>query len=466
MVDHINNGEEGYAVREKLNTVIDRTNTLNGIENQVESNKQNIAKNKTEINNLWSHVGDIEGEIQDLDVSVLDAKIDQEILDRAEGDTALAEQITAGDAALGDQITAGDAALGEQITSVESSLTEAITAGDSALQGQIDTINTDLGNIETPDFTETDPTVPDHVKAITTTDISHWDTAWDEATEANAWGNHADAGYLKEGDIPAGLWSDISSETGNNTIERFGDEVWVTNFKSDDVFIGTKIGNGVETTGDVTAGNAEFSGRVKSKGSASYVKYELHQDSAFTYLAQTPTEFSIQPNGEDSKKFAIDLSSGNAEFSGNVDAGAVSFAGYCGFRTASGTDIVPTDGSGGAISNTIDLGSTSYKYKDAFFSGNVTAADFIATSDERLKKNVCTAPTGVIEKIRGVEFEWKESGQLASGVIAQELEAVPELAHLVHTGEEDGTKHVSYLGLFGYLIEEVKSLRAEIEALK
>ena len=49
MVDHINNGEEGFSVREKLNTVIDRTNTLNGIENQVESNKNLSQQNKARI---------------------------------------------------------------------------------------------------------------------------------------------------------------------------------------------------------------------------------------------------------------------------------------------------------------------------------------------------------------------------------------------------------------------------------
>jgi hypothetical protein len=37
-------------------------------------------------------------------------------------------------------------------------------------------------------FTETDPTVPSHVKAITTTKISDWDAAF-------GWGNHASAGY-------------------------------------------------------------------------------------------------------------------------------------------------------------------------------------------------------------------------------------------------------------------------------
>ncbi len=98
MVDHINNGEEGYSVREKLNTVIDRTNTLNGIENQVETNKQNIAKNTTEITNLWEHVDDVEDQIQDLDVSLLDDRIDKEIQDRIDGDQNLQDQIDALDA--------------------------------------------------------------------------------------------------------------------------------------------------------------------------------------------------------------------------------------------------------------------------------------------------------------------------------------------------------------------------------
>jgi hypothetical protein len=38
-------------------------------------------------------------------------------------------------------------------------------------------------------YTETDPTVPSHVKSITTTEKSNWNTAY-------GWGNHATAGYL------------------------------------------------------------------------------------------------------------------------------------------------------------------------------------------------------------------------------------------------------------------------------
>ena len=95
--------------------------------------------------------------------------------------------------------------------------------------------------------------------------------------------------------------------------------------------------------------------------------------------------------------------------------------------------------------------------------GSVSAADFVASSDERLKDNITTAPVGFIDSLKGREWEWKESGEKGSGVVAQELEKV--LPHLVHT-DDDGMKSVAYNGLVAYLIEEVKALRAEVEALK
>lgn len=89
------------------------------------------------------------------------------------------------------------------------------------------------------------------------------------------------------------------------------------------------------------------------------------------------------------------------------------------------------------------------------FSSNVTAPDFVATSDIAMKTNVQTAPVGLIDQIRGVEFDWRESGNSASGVIANEIERV--LPHLV--SEHQGVKHVSYMGLIAYLIEEIKALK-------
>ncbi len=51
----------------------------------------------------------------------------------------------------------------------------------------VSTFTNDSGYLTS--FTETDPTVPAHVKAITTTKISNWDTAY-------SWGDHSVEGYL------------------------------------------------------------------------------------------------------------------------------------------------------------------------------------------------------------------------------------------------------------------------------
>jgi hypothetical protein len=135
----------------------------------------------------------------------------------------------------------------------------------------------------------------------------------------------------------------------------------------------------------------------------------------------------------------------NAFFGGTVDA-----AGF----TINGTPI-----SGGGGGNYVDKETTTAQT----IKSTLTAPDFVATSDERVKENITTAPVGLIDSLKGREWEWKESGEKGSGVIAQELEQV--LPHLVHE-DDDGMKSVSYMGLLAYMIEEVRALRAEVEALK
>ncbi len=75
-----------------------------------------------------------------------------------------------------------------------------------------------------------------------------------------------------------------------------------------------------------------------------------------------------------------------------------------------------------------------------------------------------------LARIRGVTWEWepaaaalgKEPGAPDAGVIADEVEAV--FPDLVVTKE--GYKHVNYAGLIGLLIEAVKELKAENDALR
>ncbi len=120
------------------------------------------------------------------------------------------------------------------------------------------------------------------------------------------------------------------------------------------------------------------------------------------------------------------------------------------YSTYTGADAVKTSGT-----QTVNGAKT--------FGSNVTAPDFVATSDERVKDNISTAPVGLIDSLKGREWDWKESGEKGSGVVAQELEQV--LPHLVHE-DGDGMKSVAYNGLIAYLIEEIKDLKTQVDALK
>ena len=91
------------------------------------------------------------------------------------------------------------------------------------------------------------------------------------------------------------------------------------------------------------------------------------------------------------------------------------------------------------------------------------AADFVATSDEKLKKDIVTAKSDVVQQLEGREWNWKDTDKKASGVIAQEIEQI--LPHLV-IEDSEGTKRVSYNGLTAYLIEAVKELSARVQELE
>jgi hypothetical protein len=88
--------------------------------------------------------------------------------------------------------------------------------------------------------------------------------------------------------------------------------------------------------------------------------------------------------------------------------------------------------------------------------GTLAATELNSLSDVNKKENITNITNGleIINKLNGVEFDWKENGNHSSGVIAQELEKV--LPFLVT--EIEGTKTVNYLGIIGYLINAVQEL--------
>jgi hypothetical protein len=95
--------------------------------------------------------------------------------------------------------------------------------------------------------------------------------------------------------------------------------------------------------------------------------------------------------------------------------------------------------------------------------GTLTVVNLNSTSDIKLKENIKTVENALetVNSLRGVSFDWKETGKSSYGVIAQELEGV--LPELVNNGE---VRSVNYNGLIGVLIEAVKELSAEVEDLK
>jgi hypothetical protein len=128
---------------------------------------------------------------------------------------------------------------------------------------------------------------------------------------------------------------------------------------------------------------------------------------------------------------------------------------------SSGSSILNVNADG--INVTGIVTSTSVFTGNIVSSGIVTAQDFDSLSDINYKTNVETVENAlvIVGSLRGVSFDWKESGTGSYGVIAQELqEVLPELVH------GDNPKTVNYNGIIGVLIEAIKELKAEVEELK
>ena len=107
--------------------------------------------------------------------------------------------------------------------------------------------------------------------------------------------------------------------------------------------------------------------------------------------------------------------------------------------------------------------------------GDITA---FATSDETLKENLTAIPNAIskVGIITGYTFQWKEStdvnfhplysksGELDTGVIAQEIEALGLPG--ITTTRDDGIKAVRYEKLVPLLIEAIKELDARVKTLE
>lgn len=107
------------------------------------------------------------------------------------------------------------------------------------------------------------------------------------------------------------------------------------------------------------------------------------------------------------------------------------------------------------------LGIDSRRFGTGYFSGKVTANEFNADSDIRLKDNIIPCQTKDISQVNVKEYDLKGAKGRHIGVIAQELrEHFPEL--VCEENNKMKTLSVKESKLVYYLMDEVRRLKAEL----
>jgi hypothetical protein len=124
-----------------------------------------------------------------------------------------------------------------------------------------------------------------------------------------------------------------------------------------------------------------------------------------------------------------------------------------------------SNGLGTAEISVVDGSSNIAATGNLVVSGNVYAQNFVNTSDASLKDNVTPIVNAgqVVDGLQGVGYDWKDGSGHAYGMIAQAVEQI--LPEAVSTNAE-GIKSVNYIMVIPFLIETVKELRQDIEAIK
>lgn len=140
------------------------------------------------------------------------------------------------------------------------------------------------------------------------------------------------------------------------------------------------------------------------------------------------------------------------------------------FKGGSHSNLEFQPGAGGTVMMTLTTNA------DLNVAGDITV--FANLSDERLKKNIYSLPSGTLDKIcalRPVDFHWKDDiyheprrGTEDVGFIAQEVETLfPKIIKTVTPlGQSDTYKGISYEKLTPYIVRALQELRDENELLR
>ena len=239
---------------------------------------------------------------------------------------------------------------------------------------------------------------------------------------------------------------------------------------------------GFETSSGAVGGIGVASGDLYISGGSSHAGIRFDTNTLTPAVNGTQADATVDL-GYNSQRFK------DGYFSGTVNAAKVSVSGgHSAILLSAGSDLRATSGSWtGEHSGKIQYhnnewylqASTGWNFRNASainvmnisgggdmtVSSSVTSPNFNTTSDATLKTNVetLTGSLDAVKAMRGVTYDWIESGNSDVGVIAQEIEEV--IPDLVNTNDE-GIKSVKYGNIVAVLIEAIKEQQAQIDELK
>lgn len=96
--------------------------------------------------------------------------------------------------------------------------------------------------------------------------------------------------------------------------------------------------------------------------------------------------------------------------------------------------------------------------------GTLSSTIMTSTSDRNKKINIVEIADALntVMQLKGVEYNWKDTGDKGMGLIAQDVEQI--IPYLV--SENDNGKSIMYQNMIGLLVEAIKELKQEIDSLK
>ena len=167
---------------------------------------------------------------------------------------------------------------------------------------------------------------------------------------------------------------------------------------------------------------------------------------------------TVVSNGSTGSATQVLTSGGSGANAYWADAGVV-----VGSDTTNNTRYIPYVQISSGQATTVYVRSDNLTYNPN--TGVVSATEFSATSDIRVKQDILTIENALdkVSQLRGVSYKIKDSGLDNIGLIAQEVELV--LPQVVRDNDQ-GFKSVTYGNIVGLLIEAIKELKQEIDELK